>query len=61
MLGVKHGIVVLNKVDLVDDEMLELAELEIAEFIEGTSLEGAPCGSSLVPYQERELINWFKK
>ena len=42
MLGVKHGIVVLNKVDLVDDEMLELAELEIAEFIEGTSLEGAP-------------------
>ena len=30
MLGVKNGIVVLNKADLVDEEMLELAELEIA-------------------------------
>lgn len=38
MLGVKNGIVVLNKADLVDEEMLELAELEIAEFLEGTSL-----------------------
>lgn len=41
MLGVKNGIVVLNKADLVDDEMLELAELEIGELLEGTSLEGA--------------------
>jgi selenocysteine-specific elongation factor len=42
MLGVKHGIVVLNKMDLVDDEMLELAQFEIEEFLEGTSLAGAP-------------------
>jgi selenocysteine-specific elongation factor len=42
MLGVKHGIVVLNKMDLVDDEMLELAQLEIEELLEGTNLEGAP-------------------
>lgn len=42
MLGVKHGIVVLNKVDLVDDEMLELAQLETEEFLEGTCLEGTP-------------------
>ena len=42
MLGVKHGIVVLNKMDLVDDEMLELAQLEIEEFLEGTSFEGTP-------------------
>jgi selenocysteine-specific elongation factor len=42
MLGVKNGIVVLNKIDLVDDEMQELAQLEIEEFLEGTSLEGAP-------------------
>jgi selenocysteine-specific elongation factor len=42
MLGVKHGIVVLNKADLVDDEMLELAQLEIEEFLEGSCLEGAP-------------------
>jgi selenocysteine-specific elongation factor len=42
MLGVKQGIVVLNKMDLVDDEMLELAQLEIEELLEGTNLEGAP-------------------
>ena len=29
MLGVNKGIVVLNKMDLVDDELLELAKLEI--------------------------------
>ena len=42
MLGVKQGIVVLNKMDLVDDEMLELAQLEIEEFLEDSSLKGAP-------------------
>ncbi len=42
MLGVKHGVVALNKCDLVDDEMIELAKLEIMEFIEGSPLENAP-------------------
>jgi len=42
MLGVKNGIVVLNKADLVDEEMLELAELEISETLEDTSLKDAP-------------------
>ncbi len=42
MLGVEHGIVVLTKTDLVDEETLELAHLEIAEFLEGTKLENAP-------------------
>jgi selenocysteine-specific elongation factor len=42
MLGVKHGLIILNKSDLVDDEMLELAQLEIEEFLEGTCFEGAP-------------------
>lgn len=42
MLGVKHGIIVLNKADLVDEEMIELNQLEIAEFVEGTKLENAP-------------------
>lgn len=42
MLGVKNGIVVLNKVDLVDEEMLELAELEIDEFLEDSSFKNAP-------------------
>ena len=42
MLGVKQGIVVLTKTDLVDEEMLELAQMEIAEFLEGTIFEDAP-------------------
>jgi selenocysteine-specific elongation factor len=41
MLGIEHGIVVLNKADLVDEETLELAELEISEFLEGTKMENA--------------------
>ncbi len=42
MLGVEHGIIVLNKADLVDEEMLELAHLEIAEFLEKTKFANAP-------------------
>ena len=42
MLGVQHGIIVLNKADLVDEEMIELNQLEISEFVEGTKLENAP-------------------
>lgn len=41
MLGVRKGIVVLNKADLVDEEMLELAEMEVAEFLENSSLKDA--------------------
>jgi len=40
--GAKGGFIVLSKVDLVDDETLELAELEIAELTEGTFLEEKP-------------------
>jgi len=42
MLGVERGLIALNKADLVDEEMLELAKLEIMEFVEGTQLEDAP-------------------
>ncbi len=42
MLGINHGIVAINKADLVDEEMLELAKLEIMEFMEGSPLEHAP-------------------
>ena len=42
MLGIEHGIVVLTKADIVDDETLELAELEIIEFLEGTKLQDIP-------------------
>ncbi len=42
LLGVRHGIVALTKVGIVDDDLRELAELEIEEQVAGTFLEGAP-------------------
>jgi selenocysteine-specific elongation factor len=40
--GAKGGFIVLSKTDLVDDENMELAELEIRELTEGTFLEEKP-------------------
>ncbi|HPR56779.1 MAG TPA: selenocysteine-specific translation elongation factor [Bacteroidales bacterium] len=42
MLGIRYGLVALNKCDLVDNETVELARLEITEFLEGSPLEHAP-------------------
>lgn len=42
ILGVKRGIIAINKIDLVDEEMLELVEEEIRETVTGTFLEDAP-------------------
>ncbi len=42
LLGIKHGLVVLTKIDMVDEEWLELIQEDIEEFVEGTFLEGAP-------------------
>jgi selenocysteine-specific elongation factor len=42
ILGVKFGLVVLTKKDMVDDEMLELATMEAVEVTQGSCLEGAP-------------------
>jgi len=42
LLGLKAGIVVLTKVDLVDAETLELAQLDAAELVAGSFLEIAP-------------------
>ena len=41
LLGVNRGIIALNKVDLVEDEWLELVEYELVEFTRGTFLEKA--------------------
>jgi selenocysteine-specific elongation factor len=38
LLGMKNGIVVITKKDIVDDEMLELVTLDIEETIKGTTL-----------------------
>jgi selenocysteine-specific elongation factor len=46
LLGIRHGIVVLTKSDLVDPEVVELAKLEAAEFLAGSFLEGAPLVSA---------------
>ena len=42
LLGVRHGIVALTKIDMVDAEMLELATEDVRDFLRGTFLEGAP-------------------
>lgn len=42
VLGIRAGIVALNKIDLVDAEIAELAEDEIRELTAGTFLEGCP-------------------
>ena len=42
LLNVTHGIAVLTKSDLVDEEWIELVSADVAEVLEGTSLEGAP-------------------
>lgn len=42
LLGVSSGLVALNKIDLVDDETLELAQLDVDMLTQGTFLEGAP-------------------
>ncbi|SNR60195.1 selenocysteine-specific translation elongation factor [Desulfurobacterium atlanticum] len=42
MLGIKKGIVVLTKVDMVDDEWLELVEEDVRDYLKGSFLENAP-------------------
>ena len=50
LLGVKHGVVALTKIDAVDGEMLELAADDIASFLVGSVLEGAP----VIPVSARD-------
>jgi len=42
LLGVKRGLVALTMTDLVDEELVELAEMDVEETVEGTFLQGAP-------------------
>jgi len=41
MLGVRQGLVALTKTDLVDEEMQELAKMEIMDYLDKTSLKDA--------------------
>jgi selenocysteine-specific elongation factor len=40
LLGVRDGVVALTKADLVDDELLELAQTDVREFLAGTPYAG---------------------
>ena len=42
LLGVRHGMIALTKIDLVDEEMLELAREDVSSFVRGGFLEEAP-------------------
>ena len=42
LLGIKHGLVVLTKTDLVDEEWRELVIEDVGDFVKGTFLERAP-------------------
>ncbi len=42
LLGVKKGLVVITKIDLVEREFIELVREEVSDFLKGTFLEGAP-------------------
>jgi selenocysteine-specific elongation factor len=46
LLGIKEGLVVLTKTDLVDEEWLELVKAEVEEYLKGTFLKDAP----IVPF-----------
>ncbi|HEX8090037.1 MAG TPA: selenocysteine-specific translation elongation factor [Blastocatellia bacterium] len=49
LLQVKSGLVALTKSDLVDEELLELAQAEVEDFVSGSFLEGAP----IIPVSSR--------
>jgi selenocysteine-specific elongation factor len=42
LLALRSGVIALNKADLVDPDLLELARLEVAEYVHGSFLESAP-------------------
>jgi len=43
LLEVKKGLIAITKIDLVDDEMVELVEADVRDAVAGTFLEDAPC------------------
>ena len=66
LLGIRHGMVALTKIDMVDPDLLELAKEDVASFLEGTFLEG----SSIFPVSSvtgeglealRQAIRHFRK
>ena len=58
-LGINKGIIALTKIDLVDDELIEMAKYEIHDFLEKTTLKNAPVigFSSITEQGKDELIH----
>ena len=42
LLGIKKGLVALTKIDMVEEDWLDLVQEDIKEFLKGTFLEGVP-------------------
>jgi len=42
LLGIRHGLVVLTKIDMVEPDWLELVREDVADYLSGTFLAGAP-------------------
>lgn len=63
LLETKTGLIVLTKTDLVDEELLELVKLDVAELIENSFLEKAPvvAVSAKTGKGIEELKNTLKK
>lgn len=41
LMGANHGLIAMTKVGIADDDLIELARLDIEEHVEGTFLEGS--------------------
>jgi selenocysteine-specific elongation factor len=53
LLGVEAGIVVLTKVDAVDDDLAELARMDIADHVAGNVPRRCPGGGGVVDHGRR--------
>ncbi|HTW93090.1 MAG TPA: selenocysteine-specific translation elongation factor [bacterium] len=42
LMGIRRGLVAINKADLVDDEWVEMVKLDISEMVKGSFLDRAP-------------------
>jgi len=52
LMGCRHGLVALTKIDLIDEELREIVLADVREFVRGTFLEGAPvCPLSNVTFE----------
>ncbi len=56
-LGISKGLVALTKIDMVDEELMEMAKYEIIEFLENTTLKDVPVvGVSSVTGQGKDEL-----